>query len=96
MPRRQPAEKGAASRPLEVAFEPVPLHAVGRWSCEQTLQAEAVELLGVARDVPCPLGLVLAVHDRAGPHRARSLRAVRGAFVSQGVEGSGQVGRRHL
>ena len=43
MPRRQSAEKGAAPRPLEVAFEPMPLHAVGRWSCEQTLRVEAVE-----------------------------------------------------
>ena len=51
MPRRQSAEKGAAPRPLEVAFEPMPLHAVGRWSCEQTLRAEAVEqvLFGTVR-----------------------------------------------
>ena len=44
MPRRQTAEKGAAQRPSQLTFEPMPLHAVGRWSCEQT-RVEAVEQL---------------------------------------------------
>ena len=44
MPRRLPAEKGAAPRPSQLSFEPMALHAVGRWSCDQT-RLEAVEQL---------------------------------------------------